>query len=275
MERSAHKSLCEFIPTEGSGQMNKTLKYIFLLLFFVFASLQVKNAGCQATEKQNKYAVLPQDDIYSPVNVFNTGEYIKFGVYSAGIRVGSGELHYEGAVEEGSQKVQHIIFKVTTFSVNDEDNVFGTLDFASPVRVDRKIRLFGKDETIFESYAENKRSVTISKSVDDKKIESQVINTKDGMNNVLLLLYKFRNDKELSVGKSYKITLPTQNFDLLVKSMRKIKTPLGTFNAYYLESKPPKYRIWLSSEPDRLPLRIQGLVAGGMLYLVATEVIHN
>ncbi|MBI5873428.1 MAG: DUF3108 domain-containing protein [Candidatus Omnitrophica bacterium] len=255
--------------------MKKTIKNTFLILFFVFACLQIENAGCQATEKQNKNVVFPQNAIYSPVNVFNSGELIKFGVYSAGIRVGSGELHYKGLVEEGTRKVQHVIFKVTTFSVNDEDNVFGTLDFASPVRVERKIRILGKDETIFESYAENKRSVTISKSVDDKKSESQVINTKDGMNNVLLLLYKLRNDKELKPGKSYKITLPTQNFELLVKSMRKIKTSLGVFNAYYLESNPPKYRIWLSPEPDRLPLRIQGLVAGGMLYLVATEVTRG
>lgn len=209
-------------------------------------------------------------------SAFRQGERIKFGVYSAGIKTGSGELVYYGCEDySGYGAVQHIAFKVTTFSVRDEDIIFGTPDFRFPVRVERKIRLFGKDEQIFEDYAPNHRSVTLKKSVQGKGVPDQIINSDADLGNVLLLLYNLRNDRELREGKIYKIILPTQKFDLFVKDKRRIKTPMGVFEAFYLVSHPAKYRIWLSVQEDRLPLRIQGLVAGGMMYLLAAEVSHS
>ncbi|HAJ56571.1 MAG TPA: hypothetical protein DCL35_02250 [Candidatus Omnitrophica bacterium] len=253
--------------------MKETIKYIFLILLLVFVSLRIKIAGCQVPERAgNERTPAVYQESALPKNAFPDGERIKFGVYSTAIKVGSGELYYKGVSAVDGKKAQEIAFKVATFSVTDEDKIFGTLDFGSPLKVERKVRVFGRDEVISEVYASDRRSVTISKSVDGKAPETLEIKTAYELNNVLLLLYNLRNDQGLKVGKSYKITLPTQNFELFVKDIRRLKTPLGTFKAFYLESKPAKYRIWLSPEPGRLPLRIQGLVAGGMLYLVATEV---
>ena len=67
-------------------------------------------------------------------NVFGANETVKFGVYSNGIKVGSGEISYKGLVDLNKNKAQNIILKVSTFSLQDKENVFSSEDFSSPVR---------------------------------------------------------------------------------------------------------------------------------------------
>ncbi len=250
--------------------MNKK-KYIYRLVaaaLLLFGFFSLSSFRCTATEKQSAAAVesRPQD------NIFKAGERIKFGVYSTGIKVGTGELVYNGLVSLDSKKLESIEFSLRTLSVRDKETVYGSLDFVFPHKVERELRIFGKDEKISEIYSDDHKSVRISKAINNAALPEQVLKGESGLCNVLLLLYFLRNDGTLAEGKVYKIALPTQNFDLIVKDVRKIKTRIGFFDAYYLESKPAKYKIWLSTKPDRLPLKLQGLVAGGMLYLLVNEV---
>lgn len=246
------------------------IRSFLLVVFFGLLVFQFREFGCFALDHKAS-TVSPGLQAKEP-NVFQPGERIRFGVYSTAIKVGSGELIYKGPVAREGKLLQNVVFKVSTISVRDEDSVYGSLDFTSPVRVERSIRIFGNDELIQEDYAKDYRSVLISKSVNGAAPVEQTLSSEENLGNILLLIYKLRNINELKDGGPYKIVLPTQTFELYVKKNRKIKTPLGLFDAIYLESKPSKYRIWLKDAPDRLPLRIQGLVAGGMLYLVATEV---
>ncbi|HQP92239.1 MAG TPA: hypothetical protein PLU24_06145, partial [Candidatus Omnitrophota bacterium] len=166
-------------------------------------------------------------------------------------------------------------FKVKTLSVVDEENVDGTVDFLYPYEVRRSLRLFGREEVINEIYAQDHRSVKITKKLNGKDQPVEVLSGEKEFTNVLLLLYRLRIDPNLCPGKTYKIALPTQNFELKVKDVRKLKIPMGQFDAFYIESVPAKYRIWISTREDRLPLRLQGLVAGGMMYLVANSVTNQ
>lgn len=246
------------------------IRSLLLVVFFGLLVFQFREFGCYALD--NKASTISQELQAKEPNAFQPGERIRFGVYSTAIKVGSGELLYEGPVAKDGELLQHVVFKVSTISVRDEDSVFGTLDFARPLRVERSIRIFGKDELIVEKYAQDGRSVLISKSINGAGPVDQTIASREELGNILLLIYKLRNTTGLRDGGPFKIVLPTQTFELYVKNVKKIKTPLGLFDAIYLESRPAKYRIWLSDTPDRLPLRIQGLVAGGMVYMVATNV---
>ncbi len=236
--------------------------FVFLFVFFL------KDIKCSDIDKQITKQLV--QDTFS--NVFKAGERIKFGVYSTAIKVGEGELFYDGVVGEGADSAQAVDFIIRAVSVVDEEKILGTLDFVSPIKVNRKVKLFGREELIAEEYSKDRKSVLINKTINGKAAKEESVSSSNELNNVLLLLYRLRNDPNLSVGKSYKINLPTQNFDLSVVSIKKINTKFGTFDAFYLESKPSKYRIWLSTGKDHLPLRIQGLIAGGILYLVALEV---
>jgi hypothetical protein len=222
------------------------------------------------------FVVVSSAAIASPVpNVFKNKEEIRFKVFSNGIRIGSGYIIYHGVENLDGQEVQHITFQMSTFSVKDKEEVYGTVDFSAPIRVNRSIRLFGSDEIITETYASDRRSVIISKSVDGAPAKVNTIKSDKELTNVLLLIYKLRNNNKLGEKSAYKINLPTQTFDLHVQKNRKIRVPLGTYESFYLDSTPPKYRIWLAATPDRIPVRIQGLVAGGMMYLAATEIISK
>ncbi len=201
------------------------------------------------------------------------GEVVSFGVYSGGIfKVGSGRLELKGLVEEEGEACQHVDFKVSSFSVDDHEVIIGRHDFSLPVRVVRDIRVFGRDEDIVERYSPDGRRVVIDKRVRDGESEETVIDSEQPLGNVLLLIYRLREDPDLAVGREYDINLPTTRFKLVVKEKKPLKVPLGRFDAFYIESEPKKYRIWLSADPRRLPLRIQGLVAGGMAYLAAVSV---
>lgn len=253
--------------------MSFPTKKIFLVLFFIFLSLVLGiNYLClSGVDNPPQEASLNNPSDVNPANVFKNNEKIKFGVYSNGIKVGSGELIYQGQQKSDRGNVEHITLNISTFSLKDTENVYGTTDFSLPLKVERQIRLFGRDETILETYAQDKKSVLISKSVNGEFSATQTIKSDEELGNVLLLIYKLRNDRDIKTGKIYKVVLPTQTFHLTVKEIRKIKVPLGTFNAYFIDSTPSKYKIWLSSGEDRLPVRIQGLAAAGMFYLAATE----
>jgi len=205
-------------------------------------------------------------------NVFPSGETISFGVYSNIIKVGSGVLTYAGRDESREGVSQHARLRVETFSVNDTEDVYGSEDFKFPHKVERHVRLFGREELIKETYAAGNKSVLITKTTDGKASQTETISSDTPLENVLLLIYRLRNDPDMAVGKTYAVNLPTQKFELTVKSKTSLKVPLGRFPVFYIESKPSKYKIWLTDDPKRIPVRIQGLISFGMFYLAATSV---
>ena len=205
-------------------------------------------------------------------NVFKTGESIRFGAYSNGIKVGFGSLVYRGQEVLRSEQTQHVEFQVSSFTVNDKEDVYGAVDFSSPILVNRNVSLFGRNEIISEDYAADRKSVKILKKVNNAPVVTQDIASRVELNNVLLFIYKLRNDPELKVGKSYRIALPTQVFELIVRAQRNLRVPLGVFKTFYIESDPPKYKIWLKTDKDRAPIRIQGFIGAGLVYLSAIEI---
>jgi len=204
--------------------------------------------------------------------VFPSGETISFGVYSNIVKVGSGALTYVGPVDNKGVVGQHVRLHVATLSVNDTEEVYGSGDFKLPYKVDRQLRLFGRDEVIKETYAPGNKSVVISKSINGQTEQSETISSERDLENVLLTIYSLRNDPQLAVGRTYAVNLPTQRFKLIVKSKTSIKVPLGKFQVFYIESQPSKYKIWMTDDEKRIPVRIQGLVSFGMVYLAATAV---
>jgi len=259
----------------------KTVCYFVFLILMIFSPMacadrEEAEAPEPAVEKIVERPLTAQEIAAQKLE----GEVITFGIYSTGIfKVGSGRLAYlgmsgtgEGAASDRSERHQTVDFTVSSFSVNDHERIMGTRDFVSPVRVIRDVRVFGKDEHIVEHYTDEGHRVTIRKRVEEEEpVETEITSPKP-LGNVLLLIYRLRCDPELAVGTSYDITLPTTAFKLTVKDIRPLKVPLGRFDAFYIESEPKKYRIWLSADKRRLPLRIQGLAGGGLAYLAAVKV---
>ena len=247
-------------------------RYLLFLSIILVLMLSLKREGSLANEKQDPLSVNVRSLISPSTNVFRAGESIRFGAYSNGIKVGSGSLVYRGQEVLSSEQAQHVEFQVSSFTVNDSESVYGSVDFSSPILVKRNVSLFGRNEVISENYAADRKSVKISKVVNNAPAVTQELASRDEINNVLLFIYKLRNDPELKVGKSYRIALPTQSFELIVRAQRNLRVPLGVFKTFYIESDPPKYKIWLKTDKDRAPIRIQGFIGAGLVYLSAIEI---
>lgn len=245
---------------------------ILFFVVFLLAFILVRDSGCLNTVQQEIMVNSFQNDQNNPVYPFPVGEKITFGVYSNGIKVGNGSLLYQEAAEVKAGSEEHIVFSVSSFMVKDTDHVYGDFQKALPFRVQRAVRVAGRQEEIVEQYGKDNKSVVIQKTDKKGAVSSQTISSNSTLNNVLLLLYRLRIDEQLSVGKTYMVNLPTQTFTLTVKDKRKIKVPLGVFDAFYLESLPPKYKIWLADDARRTPLRLQGVITPGIAYLATIDI---
>lgn len=254
---------------------NKGLRIVFVCVFLLVAACLVVflggSRGSLPGARRTK-ELAPKAAVERRAVVFPAGEKILFGVYSHGLKAGSGDLTYMGAGPDGG--LAHVRFRFNTLSVKDTEDVFGTPDFMYPVRAERHVSLFGQRETITESYADDHKSVLLRKTAGEKVREWSIV-SQDSLQNVLLMVYRLRNDAGLAVGKEYSVVLPTQTFFLKVKDKRALKVPLGRYDAFYIESSPAKYRIWISADEKRLPLRIQGLISVGSIYLAAVEVASS
>lgn len=236
-------------------------------VFFLVSCNAVHKKSDQSPKINNK-----KQNGSKTVNVFVRGERIELGIYSYGVKVGSGSLEYAGESIIDNQKFQRVIFNASSFSINDTEDILGTEDFAFPVEVKREVSRLGKKEIIREKYSADRKTVRIFKTIGKKTEQPKVISNEEGLNNILLFIYRLRNDGDLRIGKTYKVVLPTASLDLEVKKKAVIKVPLGKIEVYCVESNPSKYRIWLTCDEKRLPVKIQGVVGAGMVYMAATEI---
>lgn len=252
--------------------MKKPVSLIAVSVLILICVLSVKAVNPDSLKPVKSIAAAGEVKKAVQENVFEAGESISFGIFSYGIRVGSGSLIYKGPVSEDGRFYQHVIFQASSFSIKDEEDILGTEDFSYPVRVKRDIRRLGKNEVILEDYSDDRKSVVVEKAIDGKKEPVSAIKKEKELQNILLLIYNLRNSPMLDVGQTYDIQLPTIGITLEVKRRVNIKVPLGKQEAFYIESIPAKYRIWLGSDKKRIPVKIQGVVGAGMVYLAATEV---
>ena len=63
------------------------------------------------------------------------------------------------------------------------------------------------------------------------------------------------------------VTLPTQEFKITLVSIEDVEVPAGTFKAFYFESEPKRFAIWISADDRRIPVKIRG--SGGVNYTMA------
>ncbi len=245
-----------------------------ILLFFllVLAVLAVtERLSCSGTDEKGGVP-----DLLTPPAparyFFKDKETLIFNAYSNGIMSGEGRLVYHGVTELDNGRLQRVTLSVQALSMKDDEEIFGSEDFSAPVKVIRQVRVFGRDESIVETYAPDRKSVVIEKSVNGEARPALTLKTDYELGNLLLMLYRIRSSKEMNIGDSYRFSLPTQEFDLFIKAKRRVKVPMGTYDAFILESRPSKYVIWISVDEERIPLRIKGMVPLGLVYLAIAKV---
>jgi len=194
-------------------------------------------------------------------------ETIYFSIHQVGFD-GQAALTMVGPREFKNQKTVLIIFKAHGSNFSDEEDIYVDPASYKPFFVQRDFNLgiFGQGQTL-EEYLPAKGEIVITKK-DGSKTSQQIINKQGEIDNIYGFIYRYRKEGSFKIGDEIKMSLPTQ--DLVIKLLRQesFKIDQKTYDSYYMESQPTRYKIWFDASKHKLPLRITGTI--GILNSVMT-----
>ena len=205
------------------------------------------------------------------------GEEIDYVIKWHGVPIGTGRLNYHGETTVDNQKAILITMRVDTLLYKGIDKVYGTPNTFCPLLVERDIRIAGRQESILERYDQKMDRLTITKTVNNGE-KKQIVKEygQDDLNdsklqNVLLLIYWLRQ-KDLKVGDSFSVALPSGQCEINVVKEENVSFPMGDFHAFFLKTKPDKFRFWIETGNQRLPLKIEKTMVIGVSSIIITGV---
>lgn len=272
---------------------NKIVIIITLILVLIFA-LVYFNANSESIIQQNKskftnqlflshnlYKTPLQQDIQPlgqltlsaeqfPKFPFTIGEKLNYGIYSNGIRVGRASISYLGIKKIGELQLDCVLVEAKAPGFNDKETIYGDIKNFTPVRIEREIRLFGEDILITEEYDTENNEVVITRKA--KKTTVNSIKSNEKISNIILLLYFYRLKSSFVIGDNLGFNLPTKKLKMQVVKEAKIKVPKGKFEAIFIQSEPPQFKVWFDVNKTKLPLKIQGAIGFGNTYMSLIDV---
>ena len=201
---------------------------------------------------------------------FHKGEAINYEVRLRNFRIGRAKIAYQGIAQIKSVRTFLVIFLTDVANFYDLESIYTDINKFNPVLVERQLQFFRNKERIEEDYTGEPNSVRITK-YKTRPGKARVIISDAPFQHVISSLYYFRTLKGLWLGREFVLNLPLAKVKLIVKRIEEITVPAGKFRAIYIESIPKKYKIWLSADEKKLPLRVEGVVAFASAALVMTK----
>jgi hypothetical protein len=195
-----------------------------------------------------------------------SGEKIVYDVSMGGVKIGTSTFFHQALTKIGGINAYQVVFTTKVVQINDVENIWADTKQFLPLRVERDVRMWPKHEKIVESYDQALYTLDISKQ-SGKLQQTQRIIKQSPIHNAILLPYQVRRIDPLEPGWSMKVTLPTQEFKITLASIVEVEVPAGKFKAFYFESSPKRFEIWISADERRIPIKIRG--SSGLNYMMA------
>lgn len=202
-------------------------------------------------------ALMPSDQGIPTRLLFEPGEELRYQVNYKGLPLGTSVLTFHGEALWQEQKTYHITFTTALPLVKDREDIYAEKETFLPLLVVRSVNKVGAfPEKIEEVYDQKKYSVVVSKkgAILSKRF---VIQKESAIHNAILLAYAYRQRPDLEASPAHAVMLPTAHFSVLYKGKEVVKTPLGEFPAHVFTSNPPKFKLWISADEKRIPLKIE------------------
>lgn len=191
------------------------------------------------------------------------GEEIVYDVKMGAVKIGTSVFHHQERTTLSGVDAQLIVFTTKAVQINDTETIWADTKEFLPLRVERDIRMWPKHERITEIYDQKAHVLDIIRPNGGNPQTSRIV--KGGpIHNAILLPYQVRRVDKLTPGWAMKVALPTQEFEITLKSIEEVTVPAGTFTAFYFESDPERFAIWISADDRRIPVKIRG--SGGLNY---------
>jgi len=181
---------------------------------------------------------------------------------------GQASLKLAGPAKYRSHKTVLILFKANGTNFSDEEDIYVDPVTYRPRFVERNfsLGLFGRGH-ILEEYIPSKGQIIVTKT-EGKRITRQVIKKDGDIDNIYGFIYRYRQKGSFKIGDVLNMNLPTKDLKIRLAEMAKLKIDDKTYDTYYMESQPARYKIWFEASKQKWPLRITGTI--GMLKSVMT-----
>ncbi|MFC1666962.1 DUF3108 domain-containing protein [Candidatus Omnitrophota bacterium] len=188
---------------------------------------------------------------------FKIGERLTYEVRYKKVRLGESILTFHGEKELNNKNVYHITFFTKIPTLKDTEELYAEKGTFLPLEVHRTIKKkLGFGDRIREIYDQKNFRVDI-KQRSKLRLNEFSIQKDSPVHNAILLAYYYRTQRDFSEDERFKVALPTFDFDVIYRGIENIKTPLGEYRAYAFISEPPKFKLWLSADERKLPLKIE------------------
>lgn len=241
---------------------------LFIYLFPCFAyNLFSRNNGQDSTFA---VAISQRADKSEAQPPFRNGETINYEVRLHSFKIGRAQLTYQGVVRMKAGSAFLIMFLTDVANFYDLERIYANVSTFNPFLVERQLSFFRNKERIEEDYASQLNSVRITKYKKTKG-KTRVISSDRAFQHVISSLYYLRALKGLGIGQQLSLNLPLAKVKFIVKRIEEIKVPAGRFKAFYIESMPRKYKIWLSADEKKLPLRAEGMISLAPAVMIMTK----
>jgi hypothetical protein len=186
-------------------------------------------------------------------------ETIQYSIRQLGFD-GEASLTMAGPRDYKNYKTLLIVFKANGVNFSDEENIYVDPETYKPLFVERKFSLsvFGHGKTS-EDYVSSKGEILITKT-DGNRVTSQVIKKAGDVDNIYGFIYRYRKEGSFEIGDVLNMTLPTR--DLKIELVKRVNINIGgkSYDSYYMQSQPVRYKIWFDSSKRKWPLRITGTI---------------
>lgn len=246
-------------------------KLILILLLVVSVYLLILEHGSiikdyiSTPEKREQLATRAIQAMKEPPKPpFEAGESFKYSYSMGPLKVGSATLTFVGETTLDDEKVYHITFESKVGTFYDFENIYAEPETLYPLYVERKIKNIGFTTVIKEKYDQDNFKVDITKKGITGEY-TKTITKQAPIQNALLLLYYCRtlSEAKLKPGLEFDVVLPVDEFKVKLSKIEELKTPAGNFKAYFFESTPEKMKLWIATNKERTPLKVQNSTAIG------------
>jgi hypothetical protein len=170
---------------------------------------------------------------------------------------GQASLRLVGPTRFKGQDTVLIVFKARGDNYWDEEDIYVDPKTYKPLFVERNysLKAFGQAKTE-EEYLPAKNEIVITKTEGQKS--SQEILKKNGeVDNIYGFVLRYRKQGSFQTGDELNMSLPTKDLKIRLVGQKPLKIDGKTYDTYYMESQPTRYKIWFDTV-HKLPLRITG-----------------
>jgi len=231
-----------------------TILFLSIILTGILIFITFNKAHLEKTELSRQY--------YSAPRHSRIGEKITYRVRLGRLNLGKAVFKQLPKTELGGRNVNLITFETRLARFTDLEKIYSDPESFLPLRVERYVSTWPFPEKIIEDYDQGKFILVIKKFKNNKQRET-VIKKDSVINNAILLPYYVRDIAKLEVGYNLIAGLPAQEFIIELVAIEEVEVPAGKFMAYRFESRPKKFKVWISADERRIPVKINGTIGLG------------